>query len=321
MHTLAGTDLTVSTSVLGTMTFGGQVDAADAARMVALAREAGVNVFDTANNYNGGASEEILGSAIANCRDDVVICTKAGNTVEQDGRTLRGLGRAALRSALDGSLRRLGVDHVDVYYLHRPDPATPFAETLETLGGFVRAGKVRHVAQSNHAAWQVAEMIVTAEHRNLPVPRIAQPQYNLLSRRVESEYAACSEHHGLSNVVYNPLAGGLLTGKHVAGESHAPGTRFTKKTYQDRYWRPEMFAAVERLRTIADESGLTLVELALRWVRDRPLTGCVLLGASSPEQLVSNLAGMGGPPLDADSAAACDAVWHDLEGVAPPYHR
>lgn len=320
-RTLAGTDLEVGRVVLGTMTFGTQVDEADAARMVAAARDAGVTMFDTANNYGAGASEEILGRLVRAFRDEVVLCTKAGNAVVQDGRPLRGLGRDALHRALEGSLLRLGVDHVDVFYLHVPDRGTPFLETLESADELVRAGKVRYVAQSNHAAWQVAQMVALAEHRGLARPSTSQPLYNLLSRRIEAEYAECSAHLGLTNVVYNPLAGGLLTGKHSIDEAHEPGTRFTKTTYQDRYWHPDLFAAVDGLREVARQAGCSLVELALRWVLGRPLTDCVLLGASTPQQLTTNLDATQGGPLDADTLQACDDVWAGIAGAAPPYHR
>jgi aryl-alcohol dehydrogenase-like predicted oxidoreductase len=320
-RTPAGTDLNVSRVVLGTMTFGSQVEEADAAVMVERCRDAGVTMFDTSNNYNGGRSEEILGRAVRGFRDEVLISTKVGSPVGQADQAVAGLTRPAVRKAVDDSLRRLGTDRIDVYYLHRPDWDTPVDETLEALDEIVRAGKVRHVAQSNFAAWQITELLYLARQHDWAEPVVSQPQYSLLSRRVEAEYAACSDHLGLFNVVYNPLAGGLLTGKHRLEDAPAPGTRFDKAIYRDRYWHPDLFAAVDRLKEVAADAGLSLIELSFRWLLGRPLTDAVLLGASSLEQLDANLAAADETPLDAATLTACDDVWSDLAGAAPGYNR
>ncbi|WP_199700927.1 aldo/keto reductase [Jiangella rhizosphaerae] len=313
--------LTIGRVVLGTMTFGAQVDERGAAEMVRVARDAGVTMFDTSNNYAGGAAEEILGRAVKPFRDDVLLATKGGSHVEQADESLKGLGRAALTKAVDASLRRLGTDRIDVYYLHRPDYATPVEETLATLADLVAAGKIRHVGQSNFAAWQITELLLLARAHGWPEPLISQPMYNLVGRRIEAEYAACAQHFGLTNIVYNPLAGGLLTGKHRIDRQPEPGTRFSREIYRDRYWNGPLFDAVERLATIAGAAGITLVELALRWVAHRPLTSAVLLGASRLEQLEANLRAIGGGPLDAATVAACDEVWADVGGAAPLYNR
>jgi aryl-alcohol dehydrogenase-like predicted oxidoreductase len=321
-HRVAGTDLEFEGVVLGAMTFGDQVDEAEAARMVHTCREAGVTMFDTSNNYAGGASEEILGRIVRPFRDEVLICTKGGSPVDQADGSLAGLSRSAVHRAVDGSLRRLGLDHIDVYYMHRPDWGTPIEESLAALDEVVRAGKVRYVAQANFAAWQVTEMHCLAQARSWAPVRLGQQMYNLLARRVESEYAACAEHLELSTLAYNPLAGGLLTGKHRRPDDEPPaGTRFTKSMYRDRYWNPVQFAAFDRLCDVAEQAGLSLVDLALRWVLGRPLVSGLLLGASSHEQLVANLEALDGPPLDQDTLAACDDVWQSVGGVAPAYNR
>ncbi|MHA6627768.1 aldo/keto reductase [Pseudonocardia sichuanensis] len=320
-HTLAGTDLSISRVVFGTMTFGAQVDEAEATEMVARCRDAGITAFDTSNNYAGGASEEILGRIVKPFRDEVVLSTKAGSHVDQADASVAGLSRTALNHAVEGSLRRLGVDHIDVFYLHRPDPNTPVEETLAALDELVRSGKVRHVGQSNFAAWQITEMLHLARANGWPEIRISQPMYNLLGRRVEAEYAACARRLGLSSITYNPLAGGLLTGKHRPDADPAPGTRFSKAMYRDRYWNPVQFEAVDRLRGVAEQAGLTLIELALRWVYSRPLTDAMLLGASSIDQLTANLGALDGPPPGPDVLSACDDVWAGLEGAAPHYNR
>jgi aryl-alcohol dehydrogenase-like predicted oxidoreductase len=318
---LAGTDITTSPMAFGAMTFGGQVDEHDAAQMFTQCREAGITVFDTSNNYNGGRSEEILGRLTKDQRDEIVLCTKVGSPWGQSDPDLIGLRPDSIRKALDGSLRRLGTDYIDIYYLHCPDPSVPIEATLEALGEAQQAGKIRHVGQSNFAAWQITEMVMTADRLGMARPVLSQPMYNLVSRRPETEYAACSEHLGLSNLVYNPLAGGLLTGKHRIADAPQPGTRFEKAAYRDRYWTAELFGACERLSSIAAAAGMTPIELALRWLVVRPLVTCVLIGASSAEHLSTNLAAAAGPTLDTDVLGACDNVWDTIVGAAPDYNR
>ncbi|TQM13294.1 aldo/keto reductase [Pseudonocardia kunmingensis] len=320
-RTLAGTDLAVGRIVLGTMTFGTQVDEAEATAMVRTCREAGITMFDTSNNYGAGAAEQMLGRIVRPFRDEVVLATKFGSPVDQSDPEATGLSRRAVRRAVDDSLRRLGVDHIDVYYMHRPDRDTPVEETLEALDEVVRQGKVRYLGQSNFAAWQITEMLHLARANGWTEPLVSQPLYNLLGRRVEAEYAACSARFGLTNVTYNPLAGGLLTGKHRRDGWPEAGTRFSKSLYRDRYWNDAQFDAVERLGEVAAGAGLTLVEMAFRWVLGRPLTDCMLLGASGVDQLRKNLDAVSGPDLAPDVLAACDDVWRGLEGVAPHYNR
>lgn len=318
---LAGTDAATSEIVLGTMTFGSQVDAATAQVMVDVAYDAGVTMFDTSNNYAGGRSEEILGECLRGRLDSVLVATKGGSPVGQAEDSPSGLGRRALTAAVEGSLRRLGVERIDVYYLHRPDPATPFEETLETLADLVGAGKIRAVGQSNFAAWQITQLNALAREMNAPEVRISQPMYNLVGRRIEEEYVACARYLGLTSIGYNPLAGGLLTGKHQFDRPPEPGTRFDREIYRDRYWSEPLFDAVKQLERIARSDGRTLIELALRWAVQRSETDAVLLGASSVDQLTANLAATSGPPLDADALAACDDVWATLRGAAPAYNR
>lgn len=321
VRSLAGMDVTTSPLAFGAMTFGGQVDETVAATMFEQCREAGITVFDTSNNYNGGRSEEILGRLIKNQRDDIVLCTKFGSPWGQGDPAIVGLRPEGVRRAVDGSLRRLGTDYIDIYYMHCPDPSVPIEATLEALGEVQQEGKIRHVGQSNFAAWQITELVLTADRLGLPRPLISQPMYNLIARRPETEYAACSEHLGLSNIIYNPLAGGLLTGKHQIADIPQPGTRFEKEAYRDRYWTQELFEGTSRLSTIASDAGITAVDLALRWLLARPMVTCVLIGASSVEHLSANLAAAAGPALDDDVMAACDTVWESLGGAAPDYNR
>jgi aryl-alcohol dehydrogenase-like predicted oxidoreductase len=312
-----------SALVLGTMTFGAQVDAAAAREMVDRCLAAGVVAIDTANVYAGGASERIVGQVIRGRRDDVVLATKVGlPTDEAEGDPP--LSPSAIRRCLEHSLRRLGTDHVDLYYLHAPDRRTPIADTLATMDELVRAGKVRRVGTSNYAAWQLADIDACAATHGLVRPTVSQILYNLLGRRVEDEYVEFAATHDIANVAYNPLAGGLLTGKHAANDVPGDG-RFGASAlgpqYRQRYWHDATFAAVEVLAGIAAGAGLTLVELAYRWLRSRPGADATVLGASSVGQLTANLAAATGPDLPPDVLSACDDVWSRLRGPAPDYNR
>lgn len=313
--------LDIGTAVLGAMTLGSQVDQSQANEMVALARDAGVRMFDTSNNYNNGLSEEILGRSVATFRDDVLISTKVGSSVGQGDDSMVGLSRRSIERSVEASLRRLKTDRIDVYFFHRPDRTTPVDESLQAIDGLVAAGKIRYVGQSNFAAWQVVELRDVAVSRGWPKVEICQVMYNLLARRVEHEYVEFSEHYGLTNIAYNPLAGGLLTGKHRRHDSPRSGTRFDKEMYRARYWNDAQFDAVDGLARIADGMNTGLAELALRWLRDRPLTDAILIGASSPEQLRANLTALQGPKLSDAVVEQCDEIWARLDGAAPDYNR
>lgn len=314
---VSGTDLKVGRLIMGTMTFGSQVSEADAAAMVRRALDAGITMFDTANGYNAGASEEILGRIVKPLRQRVQIATKVGMS-KTDERPLR---RESMIKAVDTSLSRLGMDHVDVLYLHTPDHKTPLDEQLGTLDEIARSGRAIHIAQSNHAAWQVTRFHCLSDRHGWPRMRISQQMHSLLARRVEGEYQACARHLGLHNLVYNPLAGGLLTGKHARASEPQAGTRFTQPHYQTRYWNDQQFAAVERLKKVAEREGVTLIQLAFRWLLSHPMVDGMILGASSLQQLEANLAATAGDPPSAEALRAIDEVWDDLKGAAPNYYR
>ncbi|MEU6780135.1 aldo/keto reductase [Nonomuraea angiospora] len=301
--------------VLGTMTFGDTVDAGTAGRMLDHALDAGVTGVDTANGYAGGAAEEILGELLGGRRDRVVLATKAG-IPHPDAGEHAPLSPAGLRAALEGSLRRLRTDHVDLFYLHQPDRATPLEDTLATVAELKDEGKIGSLGVSNYAAWQIAGID--------PSPVVAQQLYNLLARRIEDEYAEFAVTRGLRTMVYNPLGGGLLTGRHRF--DRAPdGGRFgdsrLAEMYRKRYWDADLFKAVEALDAIALEAGLPLADLSLRWLAGKPVVNAVLLGASSLDHLRANLAALADGPLPADVAAACDAVGDALRGPMPAYNR
>jgi aryl-alcohol dehydrogenase-like predicted oxidoreductase len=315
-----GTDLRISRVVLGTMTFGSQVDETEARQMVDRSLAAGINMFDTANAYNEGESERMLGAALEGRRSDVLIATKVFNPMGE-GPEDKGLSEAAIHKAINASLERLRTDYVDVYYFHQPDRATPIEESLAAMGALVEAGKVRHLGVSNYAAWQVSEINCLRAEQGRPPVLVSQQMYNLLARRIEEEYASYSEDANLFDIVYNPLAGGLLTGKHAAGSTPQQGTRFTQEMYRRRYWDEAHFDAVERLRSVASDAGLSLVELSFRWLLSRPLVDAVLVGASSIDHLESNLAACDGSSLDQEVFRRCDEVWADLRGPAAAYNR
>jgi aryl-alcohol dehydrogenase-like predicted oxidoreductase len=320
-RTLSKTGLKVSRLSFGTMTFGSQADAATAGRMVDRCLDAGINFFDTANVYNKGVAETILGNALAGRREKVILATKVRGKMGE-GSDESGLSRAAIRKALDASLQRLRTDYVDVYYLHQPDYDIPIEETLAALDEVVRAGKVRFPAVSNYAAWQVCEIHCISERSGFKPPWISQPMYNLLARGLEEEYLPFAQRFGIAVVPYNPLAGGLLTGKHSQQRGPLTGSRFDgNKLYLDRYWHADDFAAVEELAGVAREAGLTLVELSLRWLLSQAQVDSVILGASRREQLEENLKACDGAPLDENVLARCDAVWKRLRGVTPKYSR
>jgi aryl-alcohol dehydrogenase-like predicted oxidoreductase len=321
-RTLPHTDLTVSRACFGTMTFGGQTDPAAAERMVDLCIDRGVNFFDTANVYTGGQSETILGG-ILKCggrRQRVVVASKVGVKLG-DAAGKPSLTRQAIFENLEGSLRRLQTDYLDLYYLHMPDGLTPIEETLEAMDQVVRSGKARHLGLSNYASWQACEMQWICEKHGWRAPFVSQPMYNLLARAIEQEYLAFCRRFGVSTVVYNPLAGGLLTGKQQQARP-LPGTRFdNNQMYLDRYWHPAYFDAVEELGKAAAATGRSMIDLSLNWLLFHTTADCVILGASKIEQLEETLDVFGRAALEAETLAAVDRVWQDLRGVTPRYNR
>jgi aryl-alcohol dehydrogenase-like predicted oxidoreductase len=318
---LQGTNLRVSRGSFGTMTFGAQADQATSTRMVDQCLEAGINFFDTANMYNQGRAETVLGQALGGRRPQAIVASKVRNRMG-DAPDDAGLSRAAIRKALEASLKRLGTDYLDLYYLHAPDYDTPIDETLEAMDEAVRSGKVRYPAISNYAAWQICEILWLSEKKGYQPPKISQPMYNIVARAIEDEYLPFCKRFGISVIPYNPLAGGLLTGKHSHQQGPIAGTRFDSNAlYLGRYWHDDYFAAVDELRTVARDAGRSLVELALQWLLGREQVDSVILGASRPEQLAENLRAFEGGRLDDATLARCDEVWKRLRGITPKYNR
>ena len=319
-RTLPRSGLKVSRLCFGTMTFGGQADEATSLRMVDTCLDRGINFFDTANIYTNGSSETILGKALKGRRDRVVLASKCAAKMGP-GPDQAGLSRAAILRAVDESLTRLQTDYLDLYYLHWPDYSVPIEESLGTLGELVRAGKVRHAAASNYASWQLCRMLWLAEKNGTPPITVTQPMYNLIARGIEAELLPMCREFGIATVVYNPLAGGILTGKQNF-EAPIAGTRFDKnQMYLDRYWHQQNFAAVQELTKIAQAAGRSLVSLALNWVLHHTTADCVILGASKLAQLEENIRVAEEGALPAETVKACDDVWLRLRGPVPKYNR
>lgn len=302
------------------MTFGGQVDSTLAQTIVDFCIDQGVNFFDTANIYEKGVSEEILGKTLQGRRSNLILASKVRAEMGPDP-DQKGLSAAAILRAIDESLGRLQTDYIDIYYLHWPDYDVPIDESLEAMERVVKAGKVRYPAMSNYASWQATQMQCIAAQRNYVPVRIAQQMYNLISRGLEQEFVPMAREFGVSLIVYNPLAGGLLTGKHRP-ESAIPGTRFDSNSmYQDRYWHAQTFNAVEELKTIAADAGHSLISLSLNWLMQHTTTDCVILGASRLPQLEQNLKVLGNGKLDQTTVERCNEVWKRVRGSSPTYNR
>lgn len=318
--TLGATGLNVSRLCYGNMTFGSQTDLAEGGRILDACLANGINFIDTANVYNKGAAEEMLGRLMGPRRSRIVLASKVRG-VMGEGPDESGLSRAAIFKAVDESLRRLRTDYLDLYYLHQPDYKIPIDETLAAMDELVTLGKVRFPAVSNYAAWQVAQMRGMAGRRGWKPMHVAQMMYNLMARGLEQEFVPFAREYRVSMVVYNPLAGGLLTGKQQR-EAPLPGTRFdNNQMYLDRYWHPAFFDAVEELRGVAANAGRSLISMSFNWLLHHTETACVILGSSRLDQLEQNLKACEEGPLAADVVAQCDAVWAKLRGVTPKYNR
>jgi len=268
---------------LGTNQFGRVVDETRVRAIIDRAIELGVNFIDTAESYVGGASEELLGTALAGRRDKFILATKTGAGSEP-GR----LTRKRILERLDASLRRLATDYVDVYYLHFPDAATPLEESLAALDDAVRAGKVRYPGISNHVASQVAEAMEIARQRSWAPIAASQMEYSLVERDVEREMLPACEHFGVSLVPYYPLAGGFLTGKYQRNAPPPPDTRFGRASQRSRYLTDENFDRLERWTAAAGQHGHTTGELAVAWLLAHPVVCSVIAGATRSDQLSAN---------------------------------
>jgi len=297
---LGRTGLLVSELCLGTMTFGLQCDEDESFAILDRAEAGGVTFLDTADVYplggglpTVGRTEEIVGKWLRGKRDRFVVATKC---VGRTGPAAweQGSSRKHILQAVEASLRRLGTDYIDLYQLHGPDPGTPIDETLGALDDVVRSGKVRYAGCSNFLAYQVARAVGRSETRQIARFDSVQPRYNLLFRQIERELLPLCLEEGIGVIPYNPIAGGLLSGKHDPAGPPPQGSRFTLGTagtmYQSRYWHDREFETVAQLQGVADEAGVPLVTLAVAWVLAHPAVTAPIVGASRPDQLDASLA-------------------------------
>jgi 1-deoxyxylulose-5-phosphate synthase len=313
---LGSTGLKVSRLCLGTMTFGYQGDEPTSVAILDRAATGGITFFDSSDVYplgggleRAGRTEEILGRWLKGRRHDFVIATKCfGATGPQPFHS--GNNRRHIFDAIDASLRRLGTDYIDLYQLHGYDPQVTVDETLGALDDLVHAGKVRYIGCSNHLAYQVARALGRSDVHGWARFVSVQPRYNLLYREIERELLPLCAEEGVGVIPYNPIAGGMLTGKHDPTKPPAPGTRFAfggrvSEIYQGRYWQEQVFHAVGELQRIAGQANIPLTTLAVAWVLANPTITCPIIGASKPEQLEATLAALD-VKLDAPLLAELD---------------
>jgi aryl-alcohol dehydrogenase-like predicted oxidoreductase len=309
---LGDTGVKISPLCLGTMSFGGDADPETAARMFRRCRERGINAFDCANVYEDGRSEEILGELIADCRDEVVITTKAYFPTG-DGPNDRGASRYHLVRAVENSLRRLGTDRIDVLFVHRFDEKTALHETLRALDDLVRQGKVLYLGASNFAAWQVMKAL-GLQHREGWTPfHVLQPMYNLTKRQAEVELLPMAESEHLGVLSYSPLGGGLLTGKYGRNQRPDEGRLVENPMYQTRYGAEVHYEVADRFTDFAASHGYDPVPLAVAWVMSHPAVTAPIIGGRNLEQLKGSLAA-----LDIDMTPDLRSEISSLSPTPPP---
>jgi aryl-alcohol dehydrogenase-like predicted oxidoreductase len=285
---LGNSGLRVSVVGLGTNNFGGRTDEAASRRVIDAAIDANVNLFDTADVYSAGKSEEIIGRGIKGRRDAVVIATKFRSPMG-DGPNDRGGSRRYIRRAVEASLRRLQTDYIDLYQMHSPDPETPIEETLGTLDDLIREGKVRYIGSSNFKGWQIADAArVAREHHWSPFIS-AQNHYSLADRGVEREVIPACAQYGAGMLPFYPLEGGLLTGKYRRGEAPPSGTRLASSPAAGRFLTDRKFDVAERLERFASERGITILHVAIGGLAAQPQVASVIAGATKPEQICANV--------------------------------
>ena len=288
----------VSAFALGTLTFGNETSEADSFDQLDLFTEAGGTLVDSADVYADGRSEEIIGRWLARrpaARETVVLATK-GRFPTDDSPNGHGLSRRHLAAALDASLRRLGVETIDLYQVHAWDPLTPLDETLRFLDDATRAGKIHYTGLSNFTGWQLQKAVDLADARGLVRPVTVQPQYNLLARGIEWEIVPACQSEGLGLLPWSPLASGWLTGKYQRGEPPSEGTRVAEnadqgmKIWNQRGYRERTWQVIETVRKVADGRGASMAQVSIAWLAARPAVSSVILGARTIDQLTGNLA-------------------------------
>jgi aryl-alcohol dehydrogenase-like predicted oxidoreductase len=298
--------LEVSLVGLGCNNLGRRIDAAQTDKVVHAALDQGITLFDTADVYGDGASEELLGRSLGRRRDEAIVATKFGGRLDDER---QGAHPDYVLQACDASLGRLGIDHIDLYQLHTPDPNVPIEETLGALGELVHAGKVRELGHSNLSAEQMNEAQAVAVRDGVPRFASAQDHWNLLERDLEGDRLDAIRRNDLAVLPYFPLASGLLTGKYRAGEEPDAGWRIATlpEERRQKHLNDERLATVAELEAFATSRGHTLLELAMSWLAGHPLVASVIAGATRPEQVEANVAAVGWQ-LDDDDRAEVDRI-------------
>ena len=310
----------VSRLCLGTMMFGGPTDEPTAGRIVAKAKDQGVNFIDTADGYTGGKSEEVTGRAIGNQRNDWVLATKLGN-VRGKWPNHGGLSRKWVVQCCEESLRRLGTDFIDILYLHKEDHETPLAETVRALGSLQQQGKIRYFGVSNHRAWRTAEICNLCDQMGIDRPVVNQPYYHALYRVAEVEQLAACANYGIGVVSYSPLARGVLTGKYLPGAEAAKDSRAGRgdKRMLETEFRPETLEAAQKFKAYADKRGVAASHLAVAWVLNNALISGVIGGPRTEAQWDDYLNALGVQFTKEDEAFVDDLVVSG-HAAAPGYN-
>jgi aryl-alcohol dehydrogenase-like predicted oxidoreductase len=302
LRQLGDSEIKVTVAGLGCNNFGMRLSEAASVRVVHAALDLGINFFDTSDSYSMGQSEHHLGVALKGRRDQAIVLTKFGSPADPDDPSYRGASPDHVRRAVERSLRNLDTDYIDVYMLHRPDPDTPIEATLEALDRLVREGKVRVIANSNFAGWQIADADWVSRTRGLARFVAAENHYSLLERSVEREVVPACRRFGLSLIPFFPLGSGLLTGKYRRGHPAPEGTRLSAGPAGARMLTDRNFDIAEGVEALAAQRGVQPAAVALGWLAARPDVCSVIAGATSPEQVRANFEATGWAPSDEDAA-------------------
>jgi len=326
MRSLGRSGLKVSSLCMGTMTFGNQADKKASFAMMDKAFAASINFIDTADAYplggtfeQLGSTEEIIGDWLNGAQRDKIVLASKCFLPMGTGPNERGLGRKHIMRAAEDSLRRLKTDYLDLLQAHQFDNSTPLDETLRAWDDLVAQGKVRYIGVSNWRSWQLVKALGIAERKNYISLVSVQPRYNLLFRMIEEELVPMCLSEGIGIIPYNPLAGGMLTGRYRTGQQVEANSRFALsgvlkagELYQDRYWQTPIFSAIEKYRIWCSDRGYDMATTAIRWVMQQPGISSVIVGASRPEQLDVTLAGAEMPALDEEDLKFLDQLWFSL---------
>ncbi|MGE8395845.1 MAG: aldo/keto reductase [Pseudomonas sp.] len=283
---LGQSGLQVSALTLGSMMFGEPTSTEDSLRIIAKAWDQGINFIDTADVYNAGRSEEIVGEAIARHRHDWILASKVGFGPAEGLPNRSGLNRKHIFNAIEASLTRLGTDYLDIYYLHREDHNTPLEVTVSAIGDLLRQGKIRHWGVSNFRGWRIAELCNLAERLGVPKPVVSQPLYNIVNRQAEPEQFSAAAHHGLGIVPYSPLARGVLSGKYAPNASPDANSRAGRqdKRILETEWRPESLQIAQQIHAYLQPRGIGMVEFAIAWVLNNRAVSSAIVGPRTEAQ-------------------------------------